>query len=113
MAKLLIAVKSEVLAAALAEELTGHSVCVCHTGKQALATLETQQPEILILDLSLPWVSGLTVLQETRYKPPVILALTNILGDAVIQAAANAGAQDILLLPCSVERILRRLDALV
>ena len=112
MTKLMIAVKSEALAAELSEALTEYALCICHTGAQALDALETQRPEILILDLSLPWGSGLTVLQEAAYKPPVILGLTNLLGNSVLRTAAAAGAQELLLLPCSVPQIIRHLEAL-
>lgn len=113
MAKLLIAVRSEDLSAALTEVLTEHEICVCHTGVDAQAALETLRPDVLIVQLSLPWVSGLTVLQEAVHKPPVILALTSLLENGVLQAAAKAGVQDMLLLPCSVQNIVRHLDALL
>lgn len=113
MAKLLIAVRSEILAAALADALTEYEVRVCHTGTEALAVLESQWPDILLVELSLPWGSGLSVLQETGHKPPVILALTNILGESILQAAADAGVQDMVLLPSTVPNILRHLAALM
>lgn len=113
MAKLLIAVRSEDLSAALAEVLPEHEICICHTGVDAQAALEVLQPNALIVQLSLPWGSGLTVLQEAVHTPPVILALTNFLGDHILQAAAKAGVQDMLLLPCTVQNIVRHLNALL
>lgn len=113
MARALIAVRSEDLAAALAETITEYEVYVCHTGEAALAALETYRPDGLILDLSLPWGSGLAVLQQTRYRPPVILALTNIIGESILQAAADAGVQHMVLLPCPARTIARHLDALM
>lgn len=113
MAKLLVAVKSESLRAALAEALTQHEVHSCHTGADALALLESLWPDILMVELSLHVITGLTVLQETRYKPPVILALTNLVTESVLQAAANAGVQDMILLPCTVQNIVRHLETLI
>ena len=106
MAKLLIAVQSEIMSTALAEALTQHEVHCCHTGTEAL----TLQPDAAIMELSLPVLTGLSVLQESRYRPPVILALTNIVTDFVLEAAAAAGVQDLLIMPCTVESILRHLD---
>ncbi len=113
MAKLLIAVKSEIISAALAEALPQHQVHSCHTGTAALALLESLRPDIFIVELSLPVVSGLAVLRHTRCKPPVILALTNLINHDVLQAAADAGVQDMLLLPCPIACILRHLDGLI
>lgn len=113
MAKLLIAVKSEIMGTALANVLTHYEVSVCHNGRDALRLLESLRPDIFIVELSLPVVTGLTVLQETHYKPPVILALTNLVAENVLQAAANAGVQDMILLPCPIRHIFRRLEALI
>ena len=98
MAKLLIAVRSESLSAALAEALTQYEVYNCHTGIDALALLESLRPDVLIVELSLPVISGLTVLPRAPHKPPVILALTNLVTENILQVAANAGIQDMLLL---------------
>lgn len=113
MAKLLIAARSESLSAALAEALTQYEVYSCHTGVDALALLESLRPDIFIVELLLPVTTGLTVLQESRYKPPVILALTNIAAENVLQAAVNTGAQDVILLPCRVRHIIVRLEKLI
>ena len=111
MAKLLIAVQSDIMSTALAEALTQHEVHCCHTGTEALTLLEILQPDAVIMELSLPVLTGLSVLQESRYRPPVILALTNIVTDFVLEAAAAAGVQDLLIMPCTVDSILRHLSA--
>ena len=113
MAKLLMAVRSEILSTALAEILTQYEVYSCHTGADALTLLDTLRPDIFIMELSLPVFSGLSVLQRTRYTPPVILALTNLISEKVLQAAADAGVLDMILLPCSARRIIRHLETLV
>ena len=113
MAKLLIAVKSEIMGTALSDLLTHYEVSVCHNGRDALRLLETLRPDIFIVELSLPDVTGLTVLQQTCYRPPVILALTNLIAENILQAVADAGVQDIILLPCTVRHIIRHLEALI
>ena len=113
MAKLLIAVKSEMMGTALADLLTRYEVSVCHNGRDALGLLETLRPDIFIVELSLPDVTGLTVLQQTCYRPPVMLALTDLVKESVLHSAANAGVQDMILLPCPVRHIIRHLEALI
>ena len=112
MAKLLIAAESELLGSILTETYTAYEVHSCHNGSEALALLETLRPDIFIVELSLPVICGLTVLQTASYKPPVILALTNLMTNHVLQAAAQAGVQALLFMPCTAQSIIARLDAL-
>lgn len=110
--KLLIAVTSAVIADRLVSSLSRYDIHTCNTGADALAILETLQPEILLLDLSLPVIDGLTLLRRSRYKPMHILALTNLATPSILMDAAAAGVQDIILIPCTTRHILEHLDAL-
>ena len=109
MEKLLIAVRSGALAAALAQDLTQYDVYTCHTGPDALRLLEALTPEAVVVELSLPVVTGLSVLKKSRYRPPVVLALTCLVMDALLEEAAAAGVRELLLLPCPAADIIRRL----
>ena len=111
--KLLIAVKSEIIADSLASALSMYDVHTCDTGTDALALLETLQPEILLLDLSLPVIDGVTLLRRSCYKPMYILALTNLVTPAVLEAAADVGVQDMILIPCAIRHITEHLNALI
>lgn len=111
--KLLIAVKSEILADSLASALSTYDIHICNTGPDALAMLETLQPEMLLLDLSLPVIDGLTLLHRSRHKPMHILALTNLVTPDVLQTVADAGVQDMLLLPCTIRHIIEHLNTLI
>jgi len=110
--KLLIAVKSEIIADALAASLSMHDIHTCDTGTDALAMLEIYRPDALIIDLTLPGMDGLTVLRKTGFRPHRILALTTLATPAVLQAAADAGVQDMILIPCTIRHIIERLNAL-
>ena len=111
--KLLIAVKSEIITELLVSSLSMHDVHTCDTGPDALAMLEIYRPDALILDLLLPVMDGLNVLQKTSFRPHSILALTNLATPAVIQAAANVGVQDMILIPCTIRHIIEHLNALI
>lgn len=110
--KLLIAVKSEIIADSLISSLSQYDIHTCNTGTDALTMLETLQPEMLLLDLSLPDMDGLTLLRRSSYKPKYILALTDLATPAVIQASADAGVQDMILIPCAIRHIAQKLNAL-
>lgn len=111
--KLLVAVKSEMITDLLASALSMHDVHTCDSGTDALAMLDTHRPDVLILELMLPVMDGLTVLRKSVYKPNIILALTNLASPAVLQAAAGAGVQDMLLIPCTIRHIIAHLNALI
>lgn len=112
MKKVLIATISEATNTALADALPQYEVHICTTGSEALELLETLQPDILILDLMLPTMDGLTVLRKSSFRPNTILACTNLISATVLQSAAAVGVQDILLIPCTIRYIIDRLDAL-
>ena len=111
--KLLIAVKSEIMTDLLVSALSVHDIHTCNTGADAFAMLEMHRPDALILDLTLPVIDGLTVLRKTSFRPNVILALTNLINTAVLQAAADAGVQCLILIPCTIRHIIEHLNALI
>ena len=114
MQKLLIAVDSPIITDILKRSLEGEfTIYTCNRGDEALQLLESIRPDVLIINLALPHVTGLSVLQKTHFTPPVVLALTYYLSNMVIQEATAAGVGDLLLLPCSLPYILSRLRRLL
>ena len=112
MRKLLIATASEAAGADFARVLSQYEVHICHTGTEALRLLDALHPDILIIDLMLPSMDGLTVLQKSKFRPGTILARTNLITPTVKRWAAEAGVQDLVLIPCSTRCITERLAAL-
>lgn len=75
--------------------------------------LEKYRPDALILDLTLSVIDGLTVLRKTSFRPHTILALTTLASQPVLDAAAQAGVQDVVLLPCAFQHLMKHLNALI
>lgn len=113
MRKILIATISEATNAELSKALSQYEVHMCNTGVAALEMLEALRPDILILDLMLPAMDGLTVLRKSCFKPRIILARTTLITTAVLRATADVGVQEILMSPCTIRHIVDRLDALI
>src|SRR6185436_14611723 len=44
----------------------GHEVVVCNRGDQALASIKTHQPSLLVLDVMLPGLSGYEICKQLR-----------------------------------------------
>ncbi len=113
MRKLLIADSSEPFTNALKNAFRGEfDIRICQDGKTALELLASFCPDALILNLMLPFKDGLTVLQETAYVPPAVLALTNYSSDYIVRAAAQLGVDYILTMPCVNAVCVRLLDLL-
>ncbi|HEY3430374.1 MAG TPA: response regulator transcription factor [Cyclobacteriaceae bacterium] len=68
-------------------------------GKGLLTTLESQRPDILILDLNLPDTDGFTLLEEIRSvnKTILIIILTMYNDESLVDRAKRAGANAFLL----------------
>jgi DNA-binding response OmpR family regulator len=84
-------------------ELLGFDVSVAYTGEQVNELLQTRKPDLFIIDMQLPGISGLVLIEqvtasEATGKIPVIAISFDANTDQVQQAFA-AGAADYLVAP--------------
>jgi two-component system KDP operon response regulator KdpE len=78
-------------------------------GEDGLAIAASEQPDLIILDMSLPDIEGITVckqLREWTATPIIILSVRDSEKDKV--AALDAGADDYLTKPFGIEELLAR-----
>ena len=87
----------------------------CADGRRALELWRAQPPDVVVLDLSLPGLDGLQVLEQARRSqlatPVLILTARGTVGDRVI--GLNSGADDYLPKPFALDELEARLRALV
>lgn len=98
------------LSTALTSE--GFTVHEAQTGKQGLIECATRKPDILIVDLGLPDISGLDVIREVRSwtdVPIIVLSARNQELDKV--GALDAGADDYLSKPFGTAELIARIRA--
>ncbi|MFC0269199.1 response regulator [Kushneria aurantia] len=92
----------------------GHDINWLTDGQSALAHLEKSDTELVILDLGLPDIDGMAVLERIRERrhdlPVLILTARDGLEDRV--AGLDAGADDYVLKPFEIHELLARLRAL-
>ena len=69
------------------------------TGEEALQLIDREQPDVLLLDLRMPGMTGIELLKAIRTKPvpPKAIVLTSYESDEEIYRAIEAGAQGYLL----------------
>lgn len=95
-------------------ETAGYRVREAETGALGLNEIAVQPPEVVVLDLSLPDMSGLDVLRRLRdwsQLPVLILSVRD--GEAEKIAALDAGADDYLTKPFGGGELLARLRVLL
>ncbi len=84
-------------------QVKGHEARVAENGEEAIAVADDYQPDIVLLDLSLPGMDGYEVAQRLRDRPYgsglVLVALTGWSGREVQAKAAEAGFDYHLLKP--------------
>jgi two-component system, OmpR family, response regulator TctD len=92
----------------------GLQVTACADGAAALARWAAAPPDVVVLDLSLPGLDGLQVLEKARSQalstPVLILTARGTVGDRVL--GLNAGADDYLPKPFDLDELEARIRAL-
>ena len=92
-----------------------YDVEIANDGEAALAAVESGRPDLIVLDVSMPRLDGLSVCRRLREQgdrtPILVLTARHSLGDRV--AGLDAGADDYLVKPFALEELLARLRALL
>lgn len=92
----------------------GMVVAGCTDGRLALAQWKALQPDVVLLDLSLPGLDGLQVLAQARQQglvtPVLILTARGTVGDRIV--GLNTGADDYLPKPFDLDELEARIRAL-
>ena len=85
----------------------GHEVTVCPDGRAALKTLEKTSFDVAILDLRMPGMTGIEVLEQLKQTTPDTEAIV-MTGHASMETAIDAmrlGAFDYITKPCKLAEI--------
>lgn len=91
----------------------GYRVLESESGEQGLSDIALRRPDIVLLDLGLPKIDGLTVLRRLREWSRVpVLVLTVRAGAEEKVAALDAGADDYVTKPFDSPELLARLRAI-
>ncbi|MFA5710570.1 response regulator transcription factor [Mycolicibacterium sp.] len=106
-------VLAEMVSMALRYE--GWSISTAGDGAGAIAAARTTRPDVVVLDVMLPDMSGLDVLRRLREQNPGLPVLLLTAKDAVEDriAGLTAGGDDYVTKPFSIEEVVLRLRALL
>lgn len=82
----------------------------CQTGKEVVTQVSALQPDILIMDLLLRELDGLSALDQITSLPlpPAVLVITSFLSDYVEQILLEMGVRDLMRKPCDLNAAVSR-----
>ena len=90
----------------------GFDTVVSADGLRALRLLETESPDIVLLDLMLPEVDGFELCRQIRERSSVAIIVVSARGGERDKVSAlNVGADDYMTKPFSIEELLARINA--
>src|SRR6185295_12130364 len=96
-------------------ELEGYEITSAFTGSEALQKVQSEYFELIILDVMLPDVDGISVTETIRVQnnqvPILILSAKNTSSDRVL--GLKKGADDYLTKPFNLEELLLRVQKLI
>ncbi len=105
---------AELIKAKLATE--GHETHVINTGEGAFELAKQVKPDIVILDIMLPGVTGYQICRRIRKDPELyrvaVLILTALGEEPEILHGLEQGADDYLVKPFKLERLVEKLNSL-
>jgi len=106
-------VLAEMVSMALRYE--GWNIATAGDGSSAIAAARAERPDVVVLDVMLPDMSGLDVLHRLRQENPGLPVLLLTAKDAVEDriAGLTAGGDDYVTKPFSIEEVVLRLRALL
>jgi len=92
----------------------GYAVTTASNGAQALDIIDREMPDLIILDIMMPRVDGLTLCQRVREfsSVPIIILSAREHEDQKVQAL-DLGADDYLTKPFGVRELLARVRAVL
>ena len=101
MSKILIVEDDKPLVDALNKKLikSGFEIVLAYNGEEGLEKIKTENPDLILLDIVMPVMDGITMLKELRKtdKDTPVIILSNLSGDDKLSEALASGSHDYLV----------------
>lgn len=91
-------------------EQVGHTAVGVASGEAALEALARESFDVVVMDIRMPGMDGVTVLEEIGSPPPRVILMTGYALEERLHAAIRAGAFAILEKPFSAPYLLDLVD---
>lgn len=95
-----------------------HVVLATGNGSKALETIRTEEPDVVIMDLVLPGIDGIGILEEINKsdypkKKPIFIIETALRMENLVEEAIQAGADYYMMKPVSNTMLIKRVYQLL
>jgi two-component system chemotaxis response regulator CheY len=92
----------------------GYQVVQAENGLEAVEKYQSEKPDAVLMDITMPEMDGLTALKEIRALDPAArVAMVTALGQQqIVLEAVKSGAKDFLVKPCEGDRVLAAVSKL-
>jgi len=94
----------------------GYEVCICGSGAEALESARAYMPDLILLDMMMPGMDGIAVMDALRKLPEVaatqVVFFTANTQDQVRQDLIRRGALDIIVKPVEPNALVEQIRAL-
>ena len=98
-------------------EQAGFDVTAVDNGLAALSAAQDAPPDLVVLDVMMPGMSGIDVCRELRSRPPTatlpIILLTARAQEGDVEVGFGAGADDYVVKPFSPRELVSRVEAVL
>lgn len=117
--RILVAEDDRYLAALVRQILEGHDMTVTHaqTGEEALHRADSDYPDLVILDVSMPILDGFDVLRTLKadrfHRDTPVLMLTASRCERDVRRAVRDGAADFITKPFRPDQLVKRVKRLL
>jgi two-component system sensor histidine kinase ChiS len=97
--------------------ISGYRVIISHSSTPAMSIIRAEMPDVVILDIMMPDISGIEVLRFLRREPslmrlPVVIVSAKAL-PSDIQAGLEAGASAYLTKPVRLDKLRETVDRVI
>ncbi|NOZ28595.1 MAG: response regulator [Chloroflexi bacterium] len=93
----------------------GFEVVEAENGAEAVRVYQEQRPDVVLMDITMPEMDGLTALKEIRrHDPNARVAMLTALGQqGIVIEAIKSGARDFIVKPFDADRVLQAVNKLL
>jgi two-component system, chemotaxis family, chemotaxis protein CheY len=117
MPKILIVDDAEFLRVRLNKILDteGYEVLQAENGSKAVAAYKDAHPDVVLMDVTMPEMDGLTALKEiVSFDPKARVVMLTALGqESVVLDAVKSGARDFIVKPFEHDRVMKAISKLL
>lgn len=94
----------------------GHNVIACVDGKSALEQISTQELDLIITDIMLPYISGVEVIgaaKSNAHKTIPVIVMSSMGQEKMIEQAFELGADDYITKPFNLAELSSRVKRFI